>query len=313
VAVGSEKISVKEFPHMVVNSGYVSFLESHHLLDFDRIYHFQGPVIKQHKERTVMRNVVRMELGSGSEKRTFYLKRHVPFRPDFIGGITPFFLGKCFSPGASEYESICTFRGKQFFPGMAEFESICTFREHGIATAAPVAAGGRKTSTNQYESFLVTESFEPYIPLEDLIRVFADDLQGQKGEIKKRNLIRQVALMARKIHDAGFNHRDLNATHVLVSPFEENGFFSLATFDLQRIDRRKWLRWKWFIKVMAEMSYTLPAPLFTEEDWLLLYQTYKDSQRMSLWDRFELRIIQRKRKKISRHTDKIIARERQTR
>ena len=291
MTVSSEKISVKNFPHMVVNHQYVSFLDSQGLLDFDRIYHYSGTVIKQHRERTVTRSVVRMELCSDTEKRTFYLKRHVPFRADFMGGIAPFFFRK------------------RLFPGMSEFENICLFREHGIATAAPVAAGGRKISTNQYESFLVTESFDPYLPLEDLIRIFADDLQGKAGEIKKKNLLRQVALMARQIHDAGFNHRDLNATHVLVSPFDEKGLFSLATFDLQRIDRKKWLRWKWFIKVMAEMSYTLPAPLFTEEDWLLLYQTYKDSQRLSLWDLLELRIIQGKRKKISRHTDKIIARQ----
>ena len=291
MTVGSEKISVKDFPHMVVNQHYVSFLDSQQLLDFDRIYHYSGPVIKQHRERTVMRSVVRMELCSDSEKRTFYLKRHVPFRAGFMGKIAPFFMKKYFSPG------------------MSEFENICTFREHGIATAVPVAAGGRKISASQYESFLVTESFEPYIPLEDLIRIFADDLRGKTGEIRKKNLIRQVALMARQVHNAGFNHRDLNATHVLVSPFDEKGLFSLATFDLQRIDRKKWLRWKWFIKVMAEMSYTLPAPLFTEQDWLLLYQTYKDSQRLNMWDRFELRIIQRKRKKISRHTDKIIARQ----
>jgi hypothetical protein len=117
--------------------------------------------------------------------------------------------------------------------------------------------------------------------------------------------------MAKQIHDAGFNHRDFNATHVLVSPFDENDRFSLATFDLQRMDRKKWLRWKWFIKVMAEMSYTLPAPLFTEQDWLFLYQTYKGSQRLNMWNRFELRLIQRKRKKISKHDDKIIARQRQ--
>ena len=292
--VGAEKISVKNFPHMVVNHHYVSFLDSRQLLDFDRLYHFSGPVIKQHRERTVVRSVVRMDFRTDAEERTFYLKRHVPFRTNFMGGIIPFFFRK------------------YFFPGLSEFEIICAFREHGIATVVPVAAGGREVSANQYESFLITESFEPYIPLEDLIRVAADDLRGKAGEIKKNNLLRQVALLARQIHDAGFNHRDLNATHVLVSPFDEEGRFSLATFDLQRIDRKKWLRWKWFIKVMAEMSYTLPAPLFTEEDWLLLYQTYKGSQRLNMWDRLELRIIRGKRRKISRHDDKIVARQKQT-
>ncbi|MDR2861804.1 MAG: lipopolysaccharide kinase InaA family protein [Syntrophobacterales bacterium] len=290
MTVGAEKISIKKFPHMLVNQHYVSFLESHNLLDFDRIYHFQGPVIKQRKERTVMRSVVPMEFCSESEKRTFYLKRHAPLDTVLRGRIVPFFE-------------------KRFSPGVSEFEYICAFREHGIPTVSPVAAGEREISANQYESFLVTDSFEPYIPLEDIIRIFPDDLRGKAGEIKKRNLIQQASLMARQIHEAGFNHCDFNATHVLVSPFDEKGLFSLATFDLQRIDRKKWLRWKWFIKVMAEMSYTLPAPLFTEEDWLFLYQTYKGSQRLNMWDRFELNIIKRKRKKISKHTDKIAARQ----
>jgi len=294
VAVGFEKISIKKFPDLVVNEQYVSFLESQKLLDFDRLYHFSGSVIKQHRERTVVRTVTRMELSSATGKRTFYLKRHAPFRTCFI-------------------ERIATFLGKNLSPGMSEFAYICLFRERGIATVNPVAAGERKVGASQYESFLITDSFEPYISLEDIIRKFSDDLQGKAGETKKRNLIRQVALMTRQIHDAGINHRDFNADHVLVSPFDEEGGFSLATYDLQRMDQRKWMRWKWGIKVMAEMSYTMPAPLFTEEDWLLLYQTYKGSQKLNMWDRLKLRIIRRKRGKISRHTDKIFARQRDDR
>jgi hypothetical protein len=116
----------------------------------------------------------------------------------------------------------------------------------------------RPTGFARYESFLLTKSFEPYVSMEEIIRNHPERLQGAEGLMRKERLIKAVALLARKMHDQGFNHRDFNATHVLASPENGNGGFDLALFDLQRMDRKKWLRTKWFIKTMAHLSYTSP-------------------------------------------------------
>jgi len=290
MTIGAGKIELVRHPDMVVNRDYVSILKSCNLLDFDRLYHFQdGKAVKQIRDRSI----IRVEARTGTESRIFYLKRHTAARPSLWEMIGNFFSGK--SPS----------------PGMFEFENICDFRKYRIPTVAPVAAGERRTGFCRYESFLITESFEPYISLEHLIFNLPDRLKGPEGQMRKERLIKAVARLARQMHDRGFNHRDFNATHVLVGPEDINGDFPLALFDLQRMDRKKWLKTKWFIKIMAELSYTMPTPLFDDKDRLLLFQAYKGISNLGILDRFQLSWIRRKQQRIERHTQKIMKRRKQ--
>lgn len=285
MTLGAGRIETEQRPHMVVNRDYVSMLESCGLLDFDRLYHFQdGTVVKKIRDR----GVLRMEIQTGNQNRFFYLKRHLDVR---IG------LGSMFS-------SFCS--GKSPSPGRSEFENICDFRDKAIPTVVPVAAGERQTGCCRYESFLLTESFEPYVSFEEIIYKHPERLQGPEGERRKVSLITAIARLARQMHDAGFNHRDFNATHVLVGPEDAGGNFALALFDLQRMDRKKWLQPKWFIKIMAELGYTMPAPLFNDRDRLLLFQSYKGSSRMGMRERLQLQWIRMKMTRIGKHTDNIM-------
>jgi len=285
MSISAEKIVIEQRPHMVVNQDYVSILENCGLLDFDRLYHFQnGTTVKQIQDR----GVLRMEIRTGDLNRHFYLKRHVAARIGFWDMLGSFCSGK--SPS----------------PGRFEFENIRDFRDKGIPTVVPVAAGEREIGCGRYESFLLTESFEPYISFEEIIYKHPERLQGTEGARRKAMLIKAIARLARQMHDAGFNHRDFNATHVLVGPEDENGNSPLALFDFQRMDRKKWLRLKWFIKIMAELSYTMPAPLFNDRDRLLLFQSYKDSSRIGILERLQLKWIRMKMKRIGKHTDNIM-------
>jgi len=283
--ISADRIDIAHCPHMVVNRDYLSVLKNCGLLDFDCLYHFQdGTAVKQIQDR----DVLRMEIRSGDENRIFFLKRHVAARPGLCDMIGSLCYGKSLSPGRSEFENICDFRGK------------------GIPTVVPIAAGERKTGCGRYESFLLTESFEPYISFEEIIYKYPETLQGTEGARRKAMLIKAIARLARQMHDAGFNHRDFNATHVLVGPEDENGNSPLALFDFQRMDRKKWLRLKWFIKIMAELSYTMPDPLFNDQDRLLLFQTYKGFSRMGMLERLQLKWIRMKMKKIGKHTENIM-------
>lgn len=287
MTVGAGKIDIVKRTQLVLNRDYLSILETGGLFDFDGIYNFQGgAVIKQIRDRSVIRLEIR--------GRTFYLKRHNPVRLGLgamIGGL---------------------FGGTGASPGMSEFKYLCRFREHGIPTVAPVAAGERGTGSGRYESFLLTEGFAPYISLEELIFNRPEILQGPEGMLRKERLIRAIALLARKMHEEGFNHRDFNATHVLVGPDKGNGGFDLALFDLQRVDRKKWLKTKWFIKTMAHLGFSMPDPLFNGRDRLLLFQTYKGVSNLRMMDRFQLHWIGKKEQKIRRHTGKIMERRKQS-
>ena len=110
------------------------------------------------------------------------------------------------------------------------------------------------------------------------------------------------------MHDAGNNHLDFNADHVMIGPGEKEGDTQLALLDFQRIDRRKWMRFRWNIKTMAEIFYSMPDPVFTDEDRLYLYEQYNHRTCKGLWDRLVLKWINRKARRIGKHTEKIIAR-----
>jgi hypothetical protein len=287
MTIGTGIIELERRPDMVMNRDYISMLKACDLLDFDRLYNYSGGnTLKRINERSV----TRMEIRHGAGNSTFYLKRHVAARPGLGEMINSVFSGR--SPS----------------PGMAEFENICEFRKNGIPTVVPVAAGERRIGFFCYESFLVTESFEPYISLEEMIFHHPDRLKGSESGRHKERLIIAIAHLARQMHDQGFNHRDFNATHVLVGPEDAEGRFPLALFDLQRMDRKKWLRHKWFIKILAELSFSMPECLFDEKDRLLLFQAYKGVSALGIMDRFQLCWIRMKTQRIKRHTETIMKR-----
>jgi hypothetical protein len=287
MTISAGKILLETRPNMIINRDYAPVLTQSGLLDFDRFYYFNGgTVVKQIKERSV----IRMTLLHGKKRRHFFLKRHVAAPPEFAA-----LIGHC-----------C--QRRSLSPGMAEFENICDFRKNRLATVTPVAAGQRRVGLFRFESFLVTEDVTPCISLEELILDHPERLSGPDGIQRKHRIITAVARLARNMHDNGFNHRDFNATHVLIGPEDSKGKSHMGLFDLQRVDRKKWMRYKWFIKIMAELGYTMPSPLFDENDRQMLFQSYLGISSKRLIDPFLVFLIQSKIRRIKRHTEKIMRR-----
>ena len=284
---GAEEIRIVTRPDMVVNADFQSLLAENDLLDYERIFRREGgTVVKKIEERSV----VRLDLVQDGRPRRIFLKRHRAVRPD---------LGAWIGHG---------FSARGLSPGMAEFENIRDFRKSGLPTVTPVAAGERRTGPFRFESFLVTEDFAPYVSLERLIRERPERFAGPAGTPWKRRLLSAIGRLAAAMHAQGFNHRDFNATHILIGPGDETGAVFLALFDFQRVDRRTWLRMKWRVKLLAELFFTLPEPLFDREDRRLLYQAFRGAARIRPVDRFLLLLVERKIARIARHMRKVNAR-----
>lgn len=284
MTICTRKIVIDRHPNILVNRDYTPLMAQNNLLDFDHLYHFKGGrVIKEINQRSV----IQITLMHQHQPKKFFIKRHVAAMPEF--------------------EAICgnSLQRRSLSPGLAEFENICEFRKHRLATVTPVAAGQRYVGGLRYESFLITEDFAPYISLEELILSHPERLRGPEGIDRKRRIIEAVGRLARKMHDSGFNHRDFNATHILIDPGNADRDHYLGMFDLQRIDRKKWLQPKWFIKIMAELGYTMPSPVFSEDDRRRLYQTYLGNTSKRWFDPLLHILIQSKIRKIGRHTEKI--------
>ena len=71
-------------------------------------------------------------------------------------------------------------------------------------------------------------------------------------------IIFQVAHIARRFHAAGYNHRDLYCCHFLIRE-PAAGRFDIRLIDLQRVQRRRWFRWRWIVKDLAQLAYSRSA------------------------------------------------------
>jgi len=272
---------------MIFDRKYQEILSHMGLDSFESVWHHQGgETIKQIQARSVI--CIEGELNG--EKTRFFLKKHTPEKPEMTRLPALFFPSSPLSQG------------------MKEFRNMCDFRKHGIWTAPPVAAGEKFMGRGQIASFLITEDAAPFVSLEDLLRNQPEFFKGREGAARKKHLLHEIALWARKMHQSGFNHRDFNATHILLGYDEESDIPKLALFDLQRVDRKSFLRFFWMIKTLAELSYTLSDTLFDEKDRTALFLSYREKTALNLWDRLQLAWVRRKTDRIRCHTENILAR-----
>ncbi|MEA3421474.1 MAG: lipopolysaccharide kinase InaA family protein [Acidobacteriota bacterium] len=286
----SSKIECIKKNHLIVNKEYPEVLDDMHFDSFESVWNCQaGKTIKRIKARSV----IRFEIQIVGRKRVFYLKRH---NTKFVGIKRILAL---FSPKLVLSE------------GKREFENICDFREGGLGTVLPVAAGERFVKFCWVQSFLITEDFSPFISLEYILRDNPEFFRGEGGYEKRPIVLNKISRLARKMHKKGFNHRDFNATHILLHYKDESDLPDIALFDLQRVDRSSVFRFRWIIKSLSELNYTLPEGIFEEEDRISLLLSYKGKKKLNAWDRLQWLWIKRKTARIKRHTDKIIDRKKE--
>ena len=284
----NSQIEIREGNDISFNSDYYELFASQGLDSFDRLWRLEGgEVVKEIEERSVIRFELHAKDESGESEegpavRVFYLKKHARERVGWFG--------------LSE--------------GAREFVNLCDFRKAGLATAEPVAMGEHFVTSSVAESFLITEDFFPYVSLEDIVRKKPEILKGSANREKRRNILKEIAAYARKMHKHGFNHRDFNATHILINNIESKRP-RIALFDMQRIDRNTLSRFRWAVKALAELNFTLPPEIFPEEERLFLFLSYKGRTKMNPIDRLHWEWVKRKTARIARHTHKRWARKRE--
>jgi hypothetical protein len=270
---------------ILVSQEYETLLSDAGLDNFDAIWTYPGGrSIKEIKARSV----VCIELPHQGRNRSFYLKRH---NQENLGikRLLALFLPRV-----------------AISQGLQEFNNISEFRRHFIATATPVAAGERHVGLFEVDSFLLTEDFYPYVTLEILLEE-PHFLCQMADRSKRRALLGKIALTARKMHQSGLNHCDFNTNHIIVHYEGGSDTPKIALYDLQRIYKRNYFKFRWVVKSLAELCYTLPDALFDEADKIFLFRSYKEKDKLNPWDRLQWFWIKKKVERIRRHTKKIIA------
>lgn len=121
-----------------------------------------------------------------------------------------YFLKQHFGVGWHEiFKNLFSFK-KPILGAMTEVHAIEKLNALGIATTPLVAYGQRGSNPAQLQSFVLTKDLGDITSLEDLC---ANWKQSPPDPKFKRQLIRQVAGIARRLHENGVNHRDFYLCH----------------------------------------------------------------------------------------------------
>ena len=176
-----------------------------------------------------------------------------------------------------------------------EYQAIKRLTELDIKTTPLAGYGRRGWNPANQDSFLITKALDNTITLEEMTEQWAS--QPPPRQQLKRALIKQIATIARKLHQNGLNHRDFYVCHFNLNPDVSGKTpFPLYLMDLHRTQLRHRTPQRWIIKDIASIHFSSMDLGLTLHDRLRFMRFYRDQplrtilqQEESFWNRVERR------------------------
>lgn len=188
-----------------------------------------------------------------------------------------------------------------------EWQAIQAFERLGVATMSIAGFGERGFNPAGRQSFLLTDELVGTISLEDYCRCWP---KVQPAPRLKRSIIAKVALMTRRLHENGVNHRDLYICHFLmkqVSAKQDATAEEIELFliDLHRVQTRTRTPRRWIVKDVAGLYFSSMDIGLTLRDRLRFMKLYRNrplreqfSQELDFWSAVERKARQLYRKPV---------------
>jgi heptose I phosphotransferase len=168
-----------------------------------------------------------------------------------------------------------------------EWLAINRLHALGVDTLDAVGYGQRGLNPATQLSFLITRELTDTISLEDLCARWP---QQPPPFALKLALIREVARIAKKIHDNGINHRDFYLCHFLVDV--HNGMdqlrpndLRLFLVDLHRAQLRAAAPLRWVVKDIGGLYFSAHDIGLTRRDVLRFMRCYRGTTLRETLDR----------------------------
>ncbi len=251
-------VPLKKLGKMLADERAIPWLQSVGLNSFEDVFQFNGghrmgkPGLAPHRDRT------RMELtNNAGEKRTFYLKRHV--HPPLIEQIRR--IREC---------------GHKISSGGREVLFNKRLSMLGIPTMRGVAFGQRMNGVFEERSFGITEEVAGE-SLETFTEQIAADPLKTPPWAQRREIIRQLALLAGRLHKNKLFHRDLYLCHIFLT-HNGDGNVVLRLIDLARMIAKPASPGRWIIKDLASLDYSAAAGVVTRADRLRFLYHYEGAR-----------------------------------
>lgn len=142
--------------------------------------------------------------------------------------------------------------------------------ERGLPTVTPVAYGERRRFGILMESYLLTVRLFDCVTLEEAL--FSEDGTLRADAKTRRQLIRLLAALLRRMHDDGIYHQDLHPGNFLVEALP-SGEKRIHLLDLHRASAKPALAIKHRIKSLAQFNMFASISLSAGER-LLFFNSY---------------------------------------
>lgn len=278
---GPTNMAPLEAGRMWVDQEYLPHLRSAGLANFESVMKSRsGRLLRTLSDRENWR--LELDRG-GSGRQGMYLKKH---RIRSWGHWLRAKLGA--GPGAT--------------PGRVEALNVERLERLGIAAMRLVAYGEWLRHDGVAESFVMTEELAGYVQLDHFLRQRFEPVEGQTTLARNPRLdrlIAAVAAVAGRFHREGFNHRDLYCCHFFIRE-ASRGRFLVNLIDLQRVERRRWLRRRWVVKDLAQLAYSAPRERITRTHRLAFVKQYLGVSKLRPEDKRLVRQVLAKQQSMER-------------
>ncbi|MBC7698771.1 MAG: lipopolysaccharide core heptose(I) kinase RfaP [Bacteroidia bacterium] len=213
--------------------------------------------------------------------------RDVPGRKTLQANIDgkSYFIKQHFGVGWREiFKNLLSFK-LPILSAITEVNAIQKLNEIDIATTPLVGYGVRGCNPAHLQSFVITEDLGEIISLEDLC---ADWKLNSPGTKFKRDLIIEVAKIARRLHENGINHRDFYICHLCLDlslgilnnkQVSENIPIKLYLIDLHRVLIHQKISVLDNMKDIAALYFSSMDIGLTTRDYLRFKKHYIDSRK----------------------------------
>lgn len=151
-------------------------------------------------------------------------------------------------------------------PGRVEAENIQMAAEAGLTSMAVVAWGEEPFVLRSGRSYVVVTA----VAGDALERCFEAWLAAAADEAVRR-ITAELADLVARLHRAGLVHRDLYASHIFLDVSGEGPLLSLI--DLARAFRPRCRRFRWRVKDLAALKYSMP-PAWVDGWWPAFLEEY---------------------------------------
>lgn len=184
-----------------------------------------------------------------------------------------------------------------------EFEAARRLRDAGVPAMRPIIWGADLGLLGVKRSYVIVAA----VPGNALERIGEEFLQRHHNVPKVLDFFTdELVRMVHRMHEIGYVHRDLYASHIFLHDYE--GRMALYLIDLARTLRPRWRTFRWRVKDLAQLKYSMPW-VWVKRYWSRFLHAYlagMDEQELERWGK----AIDAKVRRMARHDQRRARRKR---